>query len=647
MDAASMRRRAPADFLHEVPWGATATWLLCFGLVAYLGLKGGGYDPLVHDQVGIVIWWVVLIGTLVGALPRRRLGPLAWAGVALLAAFVAWTAFSLIWTESVDRTWADLARVVSYLGVFVLALWLRGPRGVRVVVGAVAAAIACVGLVALLSRLHPAWFPEGAQTARFLADSRERLAYPLNYWNALAALIAIGLPLLLQVATCARSVALRFLAAAVLPALALTVFFTLSRGGIVACVLSLSVFLALSSERLPKLLTLLVAAAGSAILVGLASGYDSLRHGLLDATAEGQGSRLLAITAVVCLAVGLIQVAISLGGRKGLRPGWTRVSQRQSLVALAAAGLAAAILAAALGAPGRASDAWHEFKQGDVPQGGQRLTSAGGEGRYEFWQSALDENASRPLTGTGSGSFEFWWNRHGSGSSVRDTHSLYFQTLGELGIVGALLLDGFLLLTLIGGGGVVLRSAAGARPQLAAALAGCFAFCFIAAFDWMWQIPVLPVATLLLAGALLAAAEAPGRGRAVPKSWLRAPLAIAALAAIAAIAIPLAATSLVRQSEADARAGDLPGALGAAKSAQAVLPATAAPRLQQALVLEESGDLAGAADAARAATERGATDWRNWLVLSRIEAERGEAVTAVRDYRKARALNPHSELFER
>jgi cytochrome c-type biogenesis protein CcmH/NrfG len=76
-----------------------------------------------------------------------------------------------------------------------------------------------------------------------------------------------------------------------------------------------------------------------------------------------------------------------------------------------------------------------------------------------------------------------------------------------------------------------------------------------------------------------------------------------------------------------------------------VLPGSAAPRLQQALVLEEAGDLARAAAAARAATERESTNWRNWLVLSRIEAERGRAAASLRAFRRSESLNPNFSLF--
>ena len=635
--------------LGRVDWSSVAAWLLAFSLVAYLGLKGGGYDPLVHDQVGIAVWWIALAAVSVGALPRRRLAPVAWLGLGLLAAFVLWTALSLSWTESTERTFADLARVLLFLGVFALALFSRGSRDSQQLVGAVASAIVLVAGVALLSRLHPAWFPAANQTARFLSDSRERLSYPLFYWNALAALIAIGLPLLLQLAACAKSTGLRAAAAAALPALALTMFFTLSRGGIAAAAIALVVFLAFAPDRLPKLLSLLVAGIGGAVLIAVAAQRDSLRHGIESATAHHQGNDLLALTVVVCVAVGLGQLAVAALLREGRRPPWTVVSRRLSIYGLVAGALTVLVVAAAVDAPRRASDAWDEFKREPGPgQGAERLGSLAGESRYEFWSAAVKENATKPLTGTGSGTFEFWWARNATNSSiVRDTHSLYLQTLGELGIVGLVLLLAFLLSILVAGGTRTVRSSGQERAALAAALAGCLAFCLTAAVDWMWQIPALPVALLLLGSALLTASSGGDGDTGRLPVPLRGAFAVSALAAIAAIAVPLASTSQIRQSQADFRAGRLPDALATARSAANVEPDFAGPHLQQALVLEAEGDLTGAASAARSAADRERTNWRNWLVLARIEAERGRAGAAVRAYRRARSLNPRSPIFER
>lgn len=642
-----MRQAAPLQYVREVDWNAVAAWALGFGFVVYLSFKGGGFDPLVHGQAGIAVWWVVLLGVAVGALPRSRFRPLAWCALGLLAAFAAWTALSLAWTESPDRTWAEAARVLAYLGVFVLALMLRGEGWTRRVTAALAAAIAFVALVALLSRLHPAWFPSADETGTFLTASRERLTYPLNYWNALGALIAIGAPLVLQQAACARSVAARALAAAALPAMALAAFLTLSRGGIAAAFVALAVYLLLAADRLPKLLTALVAGAGGAILIAATAQRDALQDGLTGAVARSQGDEMLVLTLVVCVVVGLIGAGLALLERKDVRPGWTRLSVPRARAATLAGLLAVLVMAVALDAPGRASDAWGEFKgDGGPGTGTERLGSVAGENRYEFWSAAVDQAESEPLTGTGAGTFEYWWTRNGATTdTVRDAHSLYMQTLGELGIVGFALLCAFFA-TILVGAGLALREGSDERSHVAAALAGVVAFCFTAAFDWIWQNPVLPVVLLLLASILVARGQRSVRG-AGRGAGMRLGFAAAAIVAIVAIAIPLASTTLLRQSEADARGGDLEAALAAARGAQNVQPGTAAPRLQEALVLEAQGRLAPAAATARAAAEREPTNWRNWLVLSRLEARLGRVDAALRDYREAESLNPHFLLFSR
>ena len=639
-----------ADFVSRIEWDAVVTWLLCFGLVAFLGFEGGGYDPLVHDQVGIGLWWVLLVGVLVGALPRVGPSRLATIALGMLAAFVVWMALSLIWTESAERTAADLARGLTYLGIFSLALFVRAPREAQRLVCAVAAAIALIGIAALLSRLHPAWFHEADQTARFLADSRERLSYPINYWNGLGALLAIGFPLLLQISAGAKTVLVRALAAAAMPALALAIFFTLSRASILAAAVAVAVFVAVSDDRAPKLLTLVLTGLGGGILIALAAGRDELRHGLTNATAHSQGDELLLIGLIVCGAVALVHAAISQLLISGRRPRWTVPSRQQSWIAVGALAVVLVVGAIAADAPGRASNAIDEFKGGgNAGTGTSRLNSFAGESRYALWKSAIAENGTAPLIGTGSGTFEFWWDRDAAGTeAVHDAHSFYLQTLGELGIVGLLLLLGFVALVLGGGTLAALRAGAGERSQLAAALGGAVAFFLAAAVDWTWQIPALPAAALLLSAALVMAARPqPGAEALLHRLPTRLLLAGGALVAIVAIAIPLASSSLIRDSESAVRSGDLPAALGDARSAQNVQPDAATPRLQQALVLDLQGDLPAAAAAAAAATERESTNWRTWLVLSRIEAERGRVDAAVAAYREAKSLNPLSPLFDR
>ena len=58
---AAFRERGPA----------IAGFVLPFALVVYLGLKGGGYDLVVRSEVGIAIWWIVLLGAAGRRAPQR------------------------------------------------------------------------------------------------------------------------------------------------------------------------------------------------------------------------------------------------------------------------------------------------------------------------------------------------------------------------------------------------------------------------------------------------------------------------------------------------------------------------------------------------------------------------------------------------
>jgi hypothetical protein len=628
----------------EVDPQGVSVWLLGFGLIVYLALNGGGYEPVIRNQLGIAVWWGVLLGLAVGALPLNRLRYGSWVALGLLAAYVGWVALSYIWTDAPQDTVADLGRVVTYLGVFALALSIRSSKGARRMVSALGAGIAVVAIFALLSRMHPAWFPAAREMAN-LQSNRYRLAWPLGYWNADASLIAIGLPLVLYVACSARHILTQALAAAALPAMALTVYFTFSRGGTLAAIVGLAVFLALAHDRMPKVATLLTAGAGTAILIAAAHQRDALNEGLANSLAHSQGDELLAMALVVCVGVALVQAGLSIALRYGTRPGWTKPSRGISLAALAGTIAVLVIVGLAAGGPSKASDAWHEFKGAKhTAHGAARLESFSSNGRWPLWESALKENEAKPLTGKGSGSFEAWWAKHRTSDIfVKDAHSLYLETLAELGIVGFALLVAFLASILLIGARRYLRAARRRRTQLAAALAGCVTFCLGASYDWLWEMAVIPIAFLLLASTMVSAGER-RRSNSLPVAARVAGVAVAAVAMVA-IAIPLSSVISLQQSQAEVRAGDLTGALQQASNARRVEPFAAAPWLQEALVLERQGRLRGAVAAAREATRQEPKEWRAWAIRSRVEAESGHPKAAVGSFRRARSLNPHSTLF--
>jgi hypothetical protein len=631
----------------DVDFQAIAVWLLGFGLVVYLGLNGGGYDPIVRSQLGIAIWWGVLLGLAVGALPLNKLEHGSWIALGLFGAYVGWVALSCIWTDQTHNTVEDVGRVVAYLGVFVLALSIRGRKGARRMVSAVGAGIVVIGLVALLSRLHPAWFPGAQETVNQFQSNRFRLAYPLGYWNGVGSLVAIGLPLILYLASSARHAVTRAVAAAALPAMALTIYFTFSRGGTLAAIVAVLAFLALAHDRLPKLATVLCGGAGAVILIAAAHQRQALADGLGTPLAHHQGNEVFAMALVVCAGVGFIQAGLTLALRYGERPAWTMPSRGVSATSLGAIIAVAVVAAIALGAPGKASDAWSEFKAAEgTTHSAARLESFSSTGRWPLWSSALDQNGTAPLIGTGSGTFEGWWAQHKDrkGGFVEDTHSLYLEALGDLGIVGLALLVGFFGWILVAGGRRCLESARQRRTQLAAALAGCVAFCLGVGYDWLWQIAVLPIVFLLLASVLVSAGEH-SRRRSVPLGLRLGGVGVA-IAAMVAIAIPLSSAQALRKSQDDFRAGNLSSALSKAVEARRAEPYAARPRTQEALVLEARGQLGPAVAAIRGATRVEPKEWRSWVVRSRLEAEAGHPHASLFAYRKAHSLNPDSWLFQ-
>jgi len=121
---------------------------------------------------------------------------------------------------------------------------------------------------------------------------------------------------------------------------------------------------------------------------------------------------------------------------------------------------------------------------------------------------------------------------------------------------------------------------------------------------------------------------------------------VIAIAALLAIAVPLATVSSVRESQSAATTGDLARALADARTAVALQPGAASSQIQLALVLELRGDAPDALAAARAATRDEPSNWSAWLVRSRLEVEAGHPAAALAAYRRSRSLNPRSPLFK-
>ncbi len=636
---------------------AIAAWTLAFTVVVYLALSNGGYDTIVRSEVGVAVWWIVLLGALAGIL-LGRIGRAGWVAIGLLAAFALWTGLAATWSESAERSTIELGRVATYLGVLVLGIALQGRTAARHTINGLACAIGLVTLLAVLSRLHPQWFPANDHREFLDAIAARKLSYPLNYWNGLAAFAAIGVPLLLGVALGARTLAGQAVATATLPLSALCMYLTISRGGAIALVVGICVFLAFAPRRRDAIGTLVVAGLGSAILVSAASQRDALQDGVSSPIALHQGTELLGMAMIVCLGVLLLQVALSLAARHVTWPARLAPDRRTTL--MRALVLVEVVVVAAIfaGAPGVLSDRWQEFKAptasvvaGNADNVFSRLQGVNGNGRYQYWQAALDANASAPWKGIGPGTFEFWWSRHGTTPGfVRDAHTLYFETLAETGIPGFALIVALLALLLAVAAARALRGPPGMRIWIAAAVGGLAAFLTSAAFEWVWELGAIACAVMLLGAVIVAGRDQPAgeddapavRERGLPR---RLGIALLAAAAIGAVAVPLAAALATRDSRDAAAAGHVGTALDDSRTAQGLQPYAATPRLQQALVLEQAGALSQAAAAAKAATRAEPTNWRTWFTLARIEAKLGHADAALAQMRNAQRLNPRSPLL--
>jgi O-antigen ligase len=124
--------------------------------------------------------------------------------------------------------------------------------------------------------------------------------------------------------------------------------------------------------------------------------------------------------------------------------------------------------------------------------------------RYEYWQVALETFAGHPLAGTGAGGFRVEWLRERPVEDVsRDAHSLYLETLAELGLAGAAA-----LLVMLAGLALSARRALLAEPRASLGLVALLVTYLVhAALDWDWEMPAVTLPALAAAAAIVAVAD--------------------------------------------------------------------------------------------------------------------------------------------
>jgi hypothetical protein len=516
-------------------------------LMLYFAFHAGGYFANTTGWATAAVAVAIGIRALaVGRPPRGLSWPLAWAAAAL-ALFGVWALLSAGWSHAPSRALIEFDRVLLYTGVLVLFGTSSHPeRTLRRLPVAIAFAVVVVCGAGLFARILPHSWPFA------LPEASSRMNWPLTYENAFGALAAIGLVMALQVASWRHEHPVtRVLAAAGLPVMAAALVLTFSRGGALAAVVGVVAYLLLCRSR--GVFAALLAAAPFTYLAAH-SAYDAKALATVNLTSPAaidQGRSLAGTIAVsVVLTAAIMAVLVMLERR--LMP--YRAPRPRLRPALRLALLLAAIaLVVGVGvAAGVPRDVYNKVVA-NTSAGGPSTTDPAtlsrSQNRSKYWAASLKAFDRHPVDGTGAGTFGIEWVRDRDViETTTEGHSLYLETLGELGIVGLGLLLvalGALLWPLFARLGTV------RRPLYAGLAAATLAWLVHAGIDWDWEMPAVSVWVFAVGGCALAAS--PNRVmRPAPIRWpWRVLVAVlCGLAALTPVTIALSQDRLDRSEKA-------------------------------------------------------------------------------------------------
>ncbi len=537
-------------------------------LAVYLGFNAGGFFA-----GSTAVAAIALVAALVGAAtllrdPLAGLSPRLFVVVLAMAALCAWTLASTLWSGAPARALLEFDRSLLYLLALVtFALLVRTDRSMRWLVWGLATASVIVCAAGVVTRTLPGVWHVALDP---VADGR--LSFPVSYWNALGLLAGIGIVLCASITTGRREPRpARVLAAAAIPLLATALYFTFSRGALLATAVGLVAFVLVGRPR-----ALLCGLAATLPTTGLAVGVSLHADRLSSAHPVGQ-------TAIdqgygVALAVALSCVGAAAGRALMLRfdeRARIPVSPRARRVGVATVAVAALVGVVALGAS--RGGAWTDHQRerllgtGGIDHTDQRkrLVDLGNNGRADAWRVAGEAFGSSPLTGKGAGTFENTWAQHRpSPFDVVDAHSLYVESLAELGLPGFLLIA----VVVIGILAALARRCRGPdRALYAGVFAAALAWALHAGVDWDWEMPVVSLWVFAAGGAALAGRRS---GAGPVRTPGRLPRVVAGLGLVLVAVTP--ALIAISQSRLDAgvsafHRGDCDAASDDALGANAVL----------------------------------------------------------------------------
>ena len=485
-----------------------------FLLVAAVAGGSGGYFPSAWGWCVLAFVWVIALALLL----RERLivSRLGLTALGFLSLLVGWTALSISWSEDAPQAVLEVQRSLVYLTALAACLLAFTRRSLPHVLGGLVAGIWAVCAWALITRLFP---DEGAGIDEIDVN---RLSDPLGYWNGLGLFAVMGALLALGGAARHRSGIARAMAAAALPVVLTTQYFTFGRGAWAALALGLVAAIAIDPRRLQLVTTAVALAPLSAAAVLAAESSEALTGFRASHEAISEDGQELAVALLVLsVASGAVGWALARACARVRVPPRVRQAWGAALGAIAAAAVVVVVVVAG-GPKEMVTDAWDSFERDQPPAAesgvglhgdarhGERLFWLGSNGRLNYWEVSWRAQEEHPVRGTGAGSFEQrWLEERDIRRRVRDGHGLYTEVLGELGWMGLALLLGVLVPALV----AAVR--ARGHPLVPVLLAAYVAYLAHAGVDWHWEMPAVTIIALAAAAGVLVAARRSGDGR----SW--------------------------------------------------------------------------------------------------------------------------------
>src|SRR6266542_4345690 len=174
----------------------------------------------------------LLTASFAGLLPTPVPGAAGLWTLGLLIGFVAWNGVTIWWSVQADRSWDYANRGLVYVALCVLGLYVGAfvPRPAQLVAGGLCLLFGAVLVWALAGKVVPALFPDGERVAR--------LRNPIGYWNGLALVCDMALPLFLWLAARRRDLASLGVYLA-----AIALLLTYSRGGLLVAAAMVALWL--------------------------------------------------------------------------------------------------------------------------------------------------------------------------------------------------------------------------------------------------------------------------------------------------------------------------------------------------------------------------------------------------------------------